>query len=533
MTAHTDTRSVYPPTLQQQEILDAARTGGDVTVRALAGTGKTTTLVLLAEMFQRERPNARIVYLAFNKSVQLEAEGRFPSNVEARTADSVAWRHPASAVLTAKSFGNHVTPDILVSALGVQDVKGKGNGGKTWMVAGAAKVLRLARNTVDNFCITDDTEISEEHLARLDKNDEKHSFRLNPAVLELAKKLWIDILDPNGVVPVTNTYVTKNWAMLRPDLSREGSGLEYPADVIFFDEAQDVNEVLGAMVADQLIQKVIVGDGNQAIYGWRGAVDYLDKVDTEHDLPLTTSFRFGTEIAKTGNGFLRLLRSPWLVTGAGADGFVEWDVVSAEVAPDAVIVRTNAGAIRAIMEQMALGQSVRIQARYADELKRLIATAEWLKLGGDWKNRPKRVHDDLVEFKNWSEVVTAASSDEAHYAKVRMLYKLVVENGIEALRLVIDMTVTSDSAASDVSVLTAHGAKGLEWSHVLIFNDFWMPKFRVAGKDYLVSEEIRLAYVAVTRAKRHLSVASEGLEWVFETNGLALDSDLKTLDEEV
>ncbi|PHV11937.1 AAA family ATPase [Chitinimonas sp. BJB300] len=55
-------------------------------VNAFAGAGKTTTL----EAFARNHPNKRMLYLAFNKAVQLEAAERFPSNVEARTTHSLA-----------------------------------------------------------------------------------------------------------------------------------------------------------------------------------------------------------------------------------------------------------------------------------------------------------------------------------------------------------------------------------------------------------------------------------------------------------
>ena len=518
---------VFAPTDQQEEILAAVRTGEDVTVRALAGTGKTSTLALIAESLLLERPEARIVYLAFNKSVQVEAQGRFPSNVETRTADSVAWKFPANAALIAKSsHSNPVSPDALVKALNIEDVMASSKG-KEWMVAGAAKVLRLARTTVDNFCITADDTIEGKHLAQLEAKDSRHSFRINPVVLKLARRIWEDILDPYGVVPVTNTHVTKNWALSNPDLSKQGSGLTEPVDIIFFDEAQDVNEVLGDVVARQRSQKIIVGDANQAIYAWRGAVDYLDKVETVHDLALTRSFRFGQEIAHAGNEFLKVLKSPLFIEGAGASGSVSWQYQNSQHV-DAVITRTNAGAIRAIMNQMAAGKVVKIQPRYAEELKRLIISAEWLKSGGDWKTRPKRLHEELMEFKDWNQVALAAQSEESHYAKVKMLYNLVIENGIERLAEVVDATVTSETASFDVTVQTGHSAKGLEWDNVLVFDDFWAPVRKHNGHFFLVSEEVRLAYVAVTRAKKNLFIAEGGLDWILNSKvtNFKLDSEL-------
>ena len=76
-------------TFEQKKIIDTDLAPGQVLkVLAFAGTGKTTTLVAYA----RKRPGRRFLYLAFNKSVQLEAAKKFPANVMARTAHSLAFQ---------------------------------------------------------------------------------------------------------------------------------------------------------------------------------------------------------------------------------------------------------------------------------------------------------------------------------------------------------------------------------------------------------------------------------------------------------
>ena len=81
-------------TKEQQAIVGCdLKPGQTLKVMAFAGTGKTSTLVAYA----KARPRMRFLYLAFNKSVQLEAAARFPSNVVARTAHALAFRthgHP-------------------------------------------------------------------------------------------------------------------------------------------------------------------------------------------------------------------------------------------------------------------------------------------------------------------------------------------------------------------------------------------------------------------------------------------------------
>jgi F-box protein 18 (helicase) len=57
-------------------------------VQAGAGAAKTTTLCAYAQA----RPECRVLYVAFNKAIQLEAATRMPANVSARTTHSLAYR---------------------------------------------------------------------------------------------------------------------------------------------------------------------------------------------------------------------------------------------------------------------------------------------------------------------------------------------------------------------------------------------------------------------------------------------------------
>ena len=85
---------MIPLTNEQQAIVACdLQPGQTLKIMAFAGTGKTSTLVAYA----RARPGLRFLYVAFNKSVQLEAAARFPSNVVSRTSHALAFRthgHP-------------------------------------------------------------------------------------------------------------------------------------------------------------------------------------------------------------------------------------------------------------------------------------------------------------------------------------------------------------------------------------------------------------------------------------------------------
>ena len=76
-----------------------------------------------------------------------------------------------------------------------------------------------------------------------------------------------------------------------------------PLDVFMFDEAQDVNPVLAKVLADNAANMpiIMVGDSRQAIYGFRGAMDALEKANATFRLPLTRSFRYGAMPAYLAN----------------------------------------------------------------------------------------------------------------------------------------------------------------------------------------------------------------------------------------
>ena len=78
-------------TKQQYDIINST---GNIKINAVAGSGKTATIIEYA----KTRPkNSKILYLAFNKSVKLEAIKKFEeigiSNVKVETSHSLAYKN--------------------------------------------------------------------------------------------------------------------------------------------------------------------------------------------------------------------------------------------------------------------------------------------------------------------------------------------------------------------------------------------------------------------------------------------------------
>jgi hypothetical protein len=72
----------------------------------------------------------------------------------------------------------------------------------------------------------------------------------------------------------------------------------------------------------------------------------------------------------------------------------------------------------------------------------------------------------------------------------------------------------ADDGPIDVMITTVHQAKGLEWDYVMAWDDFWGPRVNKETGEVEMPEptELKIAYVAVTRAKKKIDLGP--LNWI-------------------
>lgn len=492
----------HPLNDQQMEVIKAVVADrANTIVRAKAGAGKTSTLEAIARRVAETDPDTRILYVAFNKSVAVEARARMPRNVLAKTGHALAWGW-AGSQFTEKV----ITPNGRTS----NEVKflRKHPGAVAKELKCSLTVAAKAMAVVDRFATSDDDAIGPQHFVQADGTSVAQGLRpeAKRMILGKARTYWADITTPLGHgqcrFKATFDHLRKMWALSRPDLTAMG------ADIIFLDEAQDTPPVLAKVVADQPCQTVIVGDSEQAIYEWAGSKDYLDKAEAEVSLPLATSYRFGPEIAATANRFLRLLGSTDEVIGA-----IDGDQVTHLDAPDAILTRSNAGMLTEIVEQQRIGRTVGVLEGTRTDLLLLAEHACWL---DDQGPKPKRLHEILERYSSINEVLLADAEGDLALASVQTMLKNFSATALRrAVERLVPVKEASRLGRADLLVVTAHKAKGLEWDSVRIGPDFKAPRRGKDGKVVMPGdEELRLAYVAVTRAKRNLDPGS--LDWIFD-----------------
>ncbi len=469
----------YTP--EQQAAIDAFIAGDNIVLSAFAGTGKTSTLRGMAEAM----PGLHILYLAYNKAIQTDAAASFPNNVDCRTAHSVAYgwmmQDAERKLLMGKlKTTNRVPSWESAKILNIPNFGFTGTDGGMRQNACASAVMQ----TISRFCNSADTTPTKRHVPREFDGITQDEFAT--FIAPFAIKAWADLTRLNGKLKFTHDCYLKMWSLTRPLLRY---------DAILFDEAQDANPAIASVVEAQAAQVIMVGDSNQAIYGWRGAVDAMERFREmgATNLLITQSFRFGPAVAAQANKFLALL---------GAEGQVKgFDALDSQVCtilnPDAILCRTNAQAISEAMEAQARGMKVALVGG-TKEIERFVKAAEKVMDG------KKTEHEDLISFSNWGEVVQY--SNEADGKDLKVMVTLIENYGTSAILAVCSASVNEDKA--DLIVSTAHKAKGREWNSVRIANDFRAPEEGEQPRR----DELMLCYVACTRAK--LALDRSGIAWI-------------------
>jgi len=487
----------FPPTEEQQQAIDLFGTGDPLAIQAGAGTGKTTTLAMCA----RNTPRVG-TYLAFNRDIAQDAARAMPVTVDCRTVNSVAYRairdqHPQGRALLERLNADRVAPWTMARYLGlghlVVTVPLPGGGSRqkvlqpTWQ---AGHIMRAAMI----FAQSADPEPTARHFPYVEGIDTPgpngrrtyHNNDLVAAELEpYLHKAWADLTAPTGRLRFSHDVYVKLWQL---------AGYQIPGQFLLFDEAQDASPVMMAALASQEnAQVVYVGDSQQQIYEWRGAVDALDRLgDGINRTWLTQSWRFGPAIAEVANEILDMLDTPLRLTGTPS---IDSEVLITRTLgkPRAVLCRSNAAAVEAVFNYQERGMAPHLVGG-ADEIVRFAVAAAQLQAG------ERTGHPELACFETWREVTDYVENDPQG-AELRMLVKLLDSYGPE---IVIEaLSGLSAQEEADVVISTAHRSKGREWPTVRLASDF-----EPQGNGELAAPEWRLLYVAATRATTTLDLST-------------------------
>lgn len=480
----------FRPTAEQKIIVDTAKTGVDFKIMAYAGAGKTSTLLQVADAL----PGKKGQYIAFNKEIVTDAKEKFPKSVVCSTAHGLAYGTVGRLYADRMSAAQRIAPDHIASFFKVEGVEY--NLGGQAHVLRPAQVIRAAADVLQRFVKSADPEPSVKHVylgfvpAFVVSGVDLDVPRYKNTLVNLAKKMWADLQAKEGICRFTHDHYLKLWQLTDPVIKK---------DFILFDEAQDADPVMLDVVNKQQCQRIICGDSYQAIYEWRGAVDALSlALHGKPCLHLSQSFRFGAAIACIADEILNVLGAEKMITGLGSAS----RLMQIEM-PRAILCRTNGGVIRELLSALEHRKRPHVVGG-ADVLVNIVRGCQQL------QDQGVSNHPELAGFNSWQELLDCITEDEDDLGSLKVIVDLVKQYGCGLLLSALNRTVQESSA--DVIISTAHRAKGREWSSVRISPDFKtiasmqeteMPDGRVQPQK---TAELRLSYVAVTRAKQDLDM---------------------------
>ena len=290
-------------TAEQERIIAISRAmnaNESLKIQACAGSGKTSTLVEIA----RANPNAKFLYLAFNKAIVEEAKNKFSDNVTIKTTHALAY----ASIIAPNKY--EVVPKHTFFDL--KDILG--------------------------FVDYDSFSIFNRDL----------NFYLNSGIKKLDNPLIDKLFEAvrNKELPYTHSLYLKEYQLLPRQLKRLNK-----YDFILLDEAQDTNAVTLSIFLDNTCKKILVGDTFQNIYGFRDTINALESYETTHNEKLTHSFRCEQDILDKACYFLNEY-SPQKERICFKSGYKE---NPNEPKTRAVITRTNAGIIEFIADESDSG----------------------------------------------------------------------------------------------------------------------------------------------------------------------------------
>lgn len=500
-------------------------TSPHVIIQALAGTGKTTTLVEGLKVLRFQKPSitpskqqlavwdaltmsdskATVCFVAFNKSIATELQSRVPTDCSAMTLHSMGY----ASVRQVFSINKPPNPSRvleIISELLNRDIRDVRTNDMEFLrstekLVGLCKanLIQGDENGLMGLCSHYDIELN---------GNQRRVFDIVPNVLERCKDVAKDgCIDFDDMV----------WLPVVLDLPSQ----HY--DLLLVDESQDLNRCQQALTMKTGNRLVLCGDKHQAIYGFAGAdaesMQHMENVLNESDrgviiLPLTQTRRCGHAIVAEANKIVITFEAhennP---KGCVSNGRFRVDSDEKNYTAyqnqvkdgDMCICRVNAPLVQECFRFIKSGKKATIQGR--DIGQGLINTIKKMKAIdivdltcklSDWLHFETK-KENAKRFPNEQRIITL----QDRYDCLTCFCDGAVT--IEEVTKRIENIFTDNKDNPGIRLSSIHKAKGLEADRVFLLEpEGATVPHPMAKSAWQVEQEWNLRYVAITRAIHEL-----------------------------
>lgn len=479
---------------------------GSLNLIARAGTGKTSTLLMVAEM-----PEINNAYFgAYNKAIAVELDQRLAMSGVQQQKCRAATLHSAG-FQTWRGFAGPVEVDAH-KTLGICDefeesrrfgkfpfddtrnfIRDLVSIGKQSLFQPMDTPFEMWVEAADHFGITDDLPegVELEQAVTVVEEVYRKSASVHD-VVDFDDMLWLPLIHGTALPKY-------DWVMI--------------------DEAQDTNAARRELAVRMLARNgrfLAVGDPRQAIYGFTGAnhdaMDLLAATLKCRTLPLNLTYRCPKHVVRLANQWV----PDFYANESNPDGKV-WgmDKDSRQFQEfqwrptDAILCRLNRPLVELAFDFIRRGIPCRVEGREIGQ--HLIALCKKWKTPQNTRELLAKLEQYLTEEKRkWRQKnrPDRAQAVEDSVGTAIIIGERLIDQGKESIQDMISWISNlfgDDVSRKGVTTLsTVHKAKGREWDRVFILGrNRYMPS-KWARQEWELLQEHNLMYVAVTRAKSEL-----------------------------
>ncbi|NLE02686.1 MAG: AAA family ATPase [Fibrobacter sp.] len=489
-------------TEEQKAIIECP---GNAKIQAVAGSGKTSTLI---EYARRRGKNRKILYLAFNRSVKIEAQNRFQKaglpNVRVETAHSLAWN--SIVAQSGYKVRTAYKPWEIVNILNIKPV-GRDPVSATLIGGHVGKFVSV-------FCNHTNTKVQDIDYRNFVTDKNAHGFvQKHYEKIVDGTRRFLAMMN-NSSIEITHEFYLKKFQLASPDLYY---------DIILFDEGQDASPVmLDVFLNQHKTTRIIVGDPHQQIYGWRFATNALDRIDYQR-YDLTTSFRFPQSIADLALSILQWKKHLNSTVDQSIKGIGN---KPEKISTALTLARTNLSLLRNAINFTCSGKKKK-KIYFEGNINSYTYASEGASIWDVlnlYLQKKENIKDPVInQMETLDELQEYADLSED--TELLTLIEIVNEHGKQLPfymnKLKENHVTDQEKAKADMIFSTVHKCKGLEYDFVTLEDDFISEKKLIRTKDKMdistndldkLTEEINLLYVAVTRSKGNLSLPENLLQ---------------------
>lgn len=482
----------FKPSKFQVRIFDEFNnTSNNIVINAVAGSGKTTTIVKLTEFI---KPGLFAIFLAFNKSIATELRAKIPQRIDVKTLHANGYNE--------LRFKYGRDPRVR------QD---------TFLDEG--KIGKIVMAHIDEWDEWEDEADRASYANRVEKIVDIMRFSLatrTDEIEDLCYKHGVELM--NGEIDAARQVLAEANAdnlhfdftdmIYRPAI---GDWRLKQYHVVIVDECQDLNRAQQVMLRKMLKpggRLIAVGDPKQSIYGFAGAdIESFDRLKkmlpNTVELPLSCCYRCDADIITHAKEVV-----PWIEAREGAgQGEMRLGNIAELNEGDMVLCRNTRPLVALCMKLIGQGRKATIKgADIGKSLAAMVKATKRKTMDAAFNKMYKEL--GKLEIKAKVQFPTRKPEEVSYYAtyndKIEALKSIAQARGCktpEHLCSEIDKIFVDDVAGIVLS--TMHKAKGLEADRVFIIERFRLPA-PFAKQEWEQEQESNLDYVARTRAKRTL-----------------------------